>query len=92
MQSSELITRNLATNSATKISLIVMALIAQHCHGITQVVQATIATTNITQLKVNLHQEVELVQYIVGLTERHSPPTTEVIKTFACSIAKVDVS
>jgi hypothetical protein len=55
-------------------------------------VQAPIATKNINQLKVNLHQEEELVQYIVDLTERHLPPTREMIKNFAHGIAKVDVS
>jgi hypothetical protein len=54
-----------------------------------QGVQAPITTKNI---KVNLHQEEELVQYIVDLTERHLPPTREMIKNFAHGIAKVDVS
>jgi hypothetical protein len=57
-----------------------------------QGVQTPIATKNINQLKVNLHQEEELVQYIVDLTECHLPPTREMIKNFAHGIAKVDVS
>ncbi|KAF1970743.1 hypothetical protein BU23DRAFT_581885 [Bimuria novae-zelandiae CBS 107.79] len=34
------------------------------------------------------HREQELVRYIKGLTERHIPPTREMIQNFASAIAK----
>lgn len=40
---------------------------------------------NINQQKLNLQQEQELVQYIKGLSERHIPPTREMIRNFAFS-------
>ncbi|KAF1963881.1 hypothetical protein BU23DRAFT_640646 [Bimuria novae-zelandiae CBS 107.79] len=49
------------------------------------------ATTN-DQQKLNLQQEQELVRYIKGLTERHIPPTREMIQNFASAIAKELVS
>jgi hypothetical protein len=44
------------------------------------------------QQKLTPEQEVELVQYIKGLTERHLPPTREMIRNFASTIAKEPVS
>ncbi|KAF1934942.1 hypothetical protein EJ02DRAFT_305822, partial [Clathrospora elynae] len=37
------------------------------------------------------HQEVELVKYIVGLTERGLPPTREMIQNFARGVVKKEV-
>ena len=47
---------------------------------------------NSNQQKLTPEQEQELVQYIKGLTERHLPPTREMIRNFASTIAKEPVS
>ncbi|KAF1975308.1 hypothetical protein BU23DRAFT_409832, partial [Bimuria novae-zelandiae CBS 107.79] len=44
------------------------------------------------QQKLTPQQEEELVQYIKRLTERHMPPTREMIQNFASTIAKEPVS
>ncbi len=44
------------------------------------------------QYKLTAHEEAELVQYIEKLTERHLPPTRDMIQNFASHIAKRDVS
>ncbi|KAF2622326.1 hypothetical protein BU25DRAFT_311006, partial [Macroventuria anomochaeta] len=62
--------------------------LSQHHRG----VQMDQKTKNLNQLKVNPQQEEELVQYVISLTERHFPPTREMIKNFVRGIAKVNVS
>ena len=47
---------------------------------------------NFNQQKLTPEQEIELVQYIKGLAERHLPPTREMIRNFASTIAKELVS
>ena len=47
---------------------------------------------NFNQQKLTPEQEIELVQYIKGLAERHLPPTREMIRNFASTIAKEPVS
>ncbi|KAF2022551.1 hypothetical protein EK21DRAFT_15158, partial [Setomelanomma holmii] len=42
--------------------------------------------------KLNLQQELELVQYIRDLTERGLPPTREMIQNFASAVAYKDIS
>jgi hypothetical protein len=49
-------------------------------------VQVDINTKNVRQHKVTPQQ------YIVGLTERHFPPTREMIKNFVRGLAHVEVS
>jgi hypothetical protein len=49
-------------------------------------------TKNANQQKLTLQQEQELVRYIKRLTERHTPPTREMIQNFASTIAKEPVS
>jgi len=44
------------------------------------------------QQKLTPQQEAELVKYIEGLTARHLPPTREMIRNFASTIAKEPVS
>ena len=55
------------------------------------VTTSRVATAEIQQ-KLTPEQELELVQYIKGLTERHLPPTREMIRNFASTIAKEPVS
>jgi hypothetical protein len=55
-------------------------------------VQSSRTTKRINQQKLNLQQEQELIQYIKTLTERHTPPTREMIQNFASTIAKEAVS
>ncbi|KAF1359985.1 hypothetical protein EJ07DRAFT_165631 [Lizonia empirigonia] len=57
-----------------------------------QGVQVDFNTKNVRQRKVTPQQEDDLVQYIIGLTERHSPPTREMIKNFVRGLAHVKVS
>ena len=47
---------------------------------------------NFNQQKLTPEQEIELVQYIKGLAERHLPPTREMIRNFASTMAKEPVS
>ena len=47
---------------------------------------------NFDQQKLTPEQEIELVQYIKGLTERHLPPTREMVRNFASTMAKEPVS
>ena len=44
------------------------------------------------QRKLSPQEEQELVRYIKGLTERHMPPTREMVQNFASTIAKEPVS
>ncbi|KAF2625777.1 hypothetical protein BU25DRAFT_315508, partial [Macroventuria anomochaeta] len=62
--------------------------LSHHAQG----VQMDCNTKNSNQAKLMPPQEHELVQYVIGLTERHLPPTREMIKNFVLGIAKVDVS
>jgi hypothetical protein len=62
--------------------------LARHHQG----VQADRDTKNLNQLKVSPQQETELVQYIIGLTERSSPPTRQMIINFVRGLAKIEVS
>ncbi|KAF2628503.1 hypothetical protein BU25DRAFT_420967 [Macroventuria anomochaeta] len=62
--------------------------LSHHAQG----VQMDRNTKNSNQAKLMPPQEHELVQYIIGLTERRLPPTREMIKNFVLGIAKVDVS
>jgi hypothetical protein len=62
--------------------------LARHHRG----VQADRDTKNLNQLKVSPQQETELVQYIIGLTERSSPPTRQMIINFVRGLAKIEVS
>jgi hypothetical protein len=55
-------------------------------------VQADRDTKNLRQLKVTPQQENELVQYIIRLTERSSPPTRQMIINLVRGLAKVKVS
>ncbi|KAF1980022.1 hypothetical protein BU23DRAFT_585877 [Bimuria novae-zelandiae CBS 107.79] len=55
-------------------------------------VTTTRAANTINQRKLNPQQEQELVRYIKRLTERHIPPTREMIQNFASTIAKEPVS
>ncbi|KAF1965078.1 hypothetical protein BU23DRAFT_490728, partial [Bimuria novae-zelandiae CBS 107.79] len=55
-------------------------------------VQAPNKAKNINQQKLNPQQEEELIRYIKRLTERHTPPTREIIRNFASIIAKELVS
>ena len=55
-------------------------------------VQLPEITKKINQQKLTPEQELELVQYIKGLTERHLPPTREIIRNFVSIIAKEPVS
>jgi DNA-binding transcriptional regulator YhcF (GntR family) len=50
-------------------------------------VQATNEAKKINQQKLNPQQEQELVRYIKDLTERHIPPTREIVQNFALGIA-----
>ncbi len=47
---------------------------------------------NQQQSKLTPHEEAELVQYIERLSERHLPPTRNMVQNFASHIAKEDVS
>jgi hypothetical protein len=62
--------------------------LARHHQGL----QADRDTKRLNQLKVSPQQENELVQYIIGLTERASPPTRQMIINFVRGLAKVEVS
>ncbi|KAL5400226.1 hypothetical protein PMIN03_013118 [Paraphaeosphaeria minitans] len=77
----------LYTEVATKYGINRSTLSRRH-RGIT----ATRAATANNQQKLSPQQEQELVQYIKGLTERHLPPTREMIQNFASTIAKEPVS
>ncbi|EFQ95865.1 hypothetical protein PTT_04460 [Pyrenophora teres f. teres 0-1] len=55
-------------------------------------VQVDVTTKNVRQRKVTPQQEDDLVQYTIGLTERHFPPTREMIKNFVRGLAHVEVS
>jgi AraC-like DNA-binding protein len=55
-------------------------------------IQTSHATKIINQQKLNSQQERELVQYIEEITARHLPPTREMIRNFASTIAKEPVS
>ncbi|PVH91218.1 hypothetical protein DM02DRAFT_478523, partial [Periconia macrospinosa] len=66
------------TAFATKYGVVRSTLIRRH-RGITRPQQVK----NSDQQKLTLEQELELVQYIKGLTERHLPPTREMIRNFA---------
>lgn len=55
-------------------------------------VQSDITTKNLRQRKVTPQQEEELVQYTIGLTERHSEPTRATIINFVRELADVEVS
>jgi hypothetical protein len=46
----------------------------------------------IAQCKITPQQKEELVKYIEGLTERHLPPTRQMIQNFATEIAGDEVS
>ena len=50
------------------------------------------AAKAVNQQRLTPQQELELVKYIEGLTERHLPPTREMIRNFASTIAKEPVS
>jgi hypothetical protein len=49
-------------------------------------------TKNVNQQKLSPQQEAELVKYIEELTARHIPPTREMIRNFASSVAQKPVS
>ena len=55
-------------------------------------IQSSRTTQATTQQKLTPQQEAELVKYIQGLTARHLPPTREMIRNFASTIAKEPVS
>ena len=55
-------------------------------------VQVDVNTKNVRQRKVTPQQEDNLVQYIIGLTERHFPPTREIIRNVVRRMAHVKVS
>jgi hypothetical protein len=46
----------------------------------------------IAQRKLNPRQEEELAKYIISLTERHLPPTRQMIANFASEIAQNTIS
>ncbi|KAF1994961.1 hypothetical protein P154DRAFT_557001 [Amniculicola lignicola CBS 123094] len=71
------------TKTAAKYSVVQSTLIQRH-KGITQPPEVK----NSNQQKLTLQQEQELVQYIKSLTERHIPPTREIVQNFASAIAK----
>jgi hypothetical protein len=62
--------------------------LARHHQGL----QADRDTKILNQLKVSPQQENELVQYIIRLTERSSPPTRDMIINFVRGLAKAEVS
>ena len=62
------------TAFATKHGVVRSTLIRRH-RGVTRPPQVK----NFDQQKLTLEQEIELVRYIKGLTERHLPPTREMI-------------
>lgn len=51
-------------------------------------VSASLDNKNWKQRKLNTHEEAEVVQYIQDLTNRHLPSTRNMIRNFACQIAK----
>jgi len=55
-------------------------------------IQAPRATKDTNQQKLNPQQEEELVKYIEGLTARRLPPTRDMIRNFASTIAREPVS
>jgi hypothetical protein len=57
-----------------------------------QASQVSRATKSANQQKLSVEQELSLVQYIKRLSERHLPPTREMIQNFASQIAKEPVS
>ena len=75
------------TKMANKYGVVRSTLIRRH-QGITRSPRAK----NFKQQKLNPQQEKELVQYIKGLSERHIPPTREMIRNFASTIAQELVS
>lgn len=57
-----------------------------------RVVTTSHAAKSSHQQSLSPQQERELVRYIEGLTERHIPPTREMIRNFASNVAKKPVS
>jgi hypothetical protein len=57
-----------------------------------QGLQAPRETQATHQLKLSLQQELELVRYIEGLTERALPPTREMIRNFSSEVARQQLS
>ncbi|KAF2031849.1 hypothetical protein EK21DRAFT_62320 [Setomelanomma holmii] len=55
----------------------------QRCKG----TQKSIAARKIENQKLNLHQELELVEYINDLTKKGLPPTREMTRKFGEEIA-----
>ena len=62
------------TAFATKYGVVRSTLIRRH-RGVTRPPQVK----NFDQQKLTPEQEIELIKYIKGLTERHLPPTREII-------------
>ncbi|KAF1937162.1 hypothetical protein EJ02DRAFT_304405, partial [Clathrospora elynae] len=70
-----------------------------HAHGVNRVTlaqrhkhsQVSCEARAIKQQKLDPQQELELVQYIEGLTRRALPPTREMIQNFASQVAKEPV-
>jgi transposase-like protein len=54
--------------------------------------QVSHTAKSINQRKLSTEQERALVRYIQGLSERHLPPTRDIVQNFASQIAKEPIS
>ena len=68
-----------------KIFSVVRTTLSQRHRGICQ-------SRELAHKKLHPQQEIELVQYIQGLTKRRTPPKRQIIRNFASCIAGKDVS